>query len=165
MRRLYYGAVAIQFFRFPDLSTGSSIMPQNPDSAELIRAKLEEFIITNEHSNCFKGFTYGYSKDLQEDKEAVFDSYSSIEIILDVTDEMIRSVKINKAQMLSASFQGYSTATDLADWIVKKLDRTFREAHHITGKIVLIAEENKKSLDKLDLTLMQSVEPKITKDV
>ena len=166
---IIWSSSSYNFLDFPDsLSTGSSIMPQkkNPDSAELIRAKTGR--IYSSLMNILivlKGLPSGYSKDLQEDKEAVFDSYSSIEMILDVTDEMIKSVKINKAQMLSASFQGYSTATDLADWIVKKLDRTFREAHHITGKIVLIAEENKKSLDKLDLTLMQSVEPKITKDV
>ena len=166
---IIWSSNSYNFLDFPDsLSTGSSIMPQkkNPDSAELIRAKTGR--IYSSLMNILvvlKGLPSGYSKDLQEDKEAVFDSYSSIEMILDVTDEMIKSVKINKVQMFSASFQGFSTATDLADWIVKKLDKTFREAHHIAGKIVLIAEKNKKSLDELDLMLMQSVEPKITKDV
>ena len=166
---IIWSSSSYNFIVFPDsLSTGSSIMPQkkNPDSAELIRAKTGR--IYSSLMNILivlKGLPSGYSKDLQEDKEAVFDSYSSIEMILDVTDEMIKSIKINKVQMLGSSFQGYSTATDLADWIVKKLDKTFREAHFTAGKIVLIAEKNKKSLDKLDLILMQSVEPKITKDV
>ena len=90
-----------------------------------------------------KGLPSGYSKDLQEDKEAIFDAYESIEIILKVANEIIKSVVINKKIMLKSSFEGYSTATDLADWMVKKIDKTFREAHLISGKIVLLAEKKK----------------------
>ena len=112
-----------------------------------------------------KGLPSGYSKDLQEDKEAIFDAYESIDIILKVAKEIIKSVKINKKVMLKSSFEGYSTATDLADWIVKNIGKTFRQSHEISGKIVLLAENTKKKLHELDLKLMQSIEPKITKDV
>ena len=112
-----------------------------------------------------KGLPTGYSKDLQEDKEAIFDAYESIEIILKVANEIIKLVKINKKAMLKSSFDGYSTATDLADWIVKNIGKTFRQSHEISGKIVLLAEKQKKKLYELDLKLMQSIEPKITKDV
>ena len=108
-----------------------------------------------------KGIPSGYSKDLQEDKEPVFDSYNTIEIILDVMNETIKKVLVNKKKMYEESFKGYTTATDLADWMVKNLDITFREAHNKTGKIVLLAEQKKKKLYELTLEQMQSVEPKI----
>ena len=76
-----------------------------------------------------KGLPSGYSKDLQEDKEAIFDAFDSIDIIIKVANEIIKSVKINKIEMLQSSYEGYSTATDLADWIVKKIGKTFREAY------------------------------------
>ena len=112
-----------------------------------------------------KGLPSGYSKDLQEDKEAIFDAFDSIDIIIKVANEIIKSVKINKIEMLQSSYEGYSTATDLADWIVKKIGKTFREAHMISGKIVLLAEKSKKKLHELELDKMQMIEPKITKDV
>ena len=90
-----------------------------------------------------KGLPSGYSKDLQEDKEAIFDAYESIDIILKVAKEIFESVKVNRDVMLKSSFEGYTTATDLADWMVKKIGKTFREAHQISGKIVLLAEKKK----------------------
>ena len=166
---IIWSSNSFNFLNFPDsLSTGSSIMPQkkNPDSAELIRAKTGR--IYSAMTNMLivlKGLPSGYSKDLQEDKEAIFDAYESIEIILKVANEIIKSVVINKKIMLQSSFEGYSTATDLADWMVKKIDKTFREAHLISGKIVLLAEKKKKQLHELELKAMQSVEPKINEDV
>ena len=166
---IIWSSSSFDFLEFPDsLSTGSSIMPQkkNPDSAELIRAKTGR--IFSSMINILivlKGLPTGYSKDLQEDKEAIFDAYESIEIILKVANEIIKLVKINKKAMLKSSFDGYSTATDLADWIVKNIGKTFRQSHEISGKIVLLAEKQKKKLHELDLKLMQSIEPKITKDV
>ena len=166
---IIWSSSSFDFLEFPDsLSTGSSIMPQkkNPDSAELIRAKTGR--IFSSMINILivlKGLPTGYSKDLQEDKEAIFDAYESIDIILKVANEIIKLVKINKKAMLKSSFDGYSTATDLADWIVKNIGKTFRQSHEISGKIVLLAEKQKKKLHELDLKLMQSIEPKITKDV
>ena len=166
---IIWSSSSFDFLEFPDsLSTGSSIMPQkkNPDSAELIRAKTGR--IFSSMINILivlKGLPTGYSKDLQEDKEAIFDAYESIDIILKVANEIIKLVKVNKKAMLKSSFEGYSTATDLADWIVKNIGKTFRQAHEISGKIVLLAEKQKKKLYELDLKLMQSIEPKITKDV
>ena len=166
---IIWSSSSFDFLEFPDsLSTGSSIMPQkkNPDSAELIRAKTGR--IFSSMINILivlKGLPTGYSKDLQEDKEAIFDAYESIDIILKVANEIIKLVKINKKAMLKSSFDGYSTATDLADWIVKNIGKTFRQSHEISGKIVLLAEKQKKKLYELDLKLMQSIEPKITKDV
>ncbi len=166
---IIWSSSSFNFLEFPDsLSTGSSIMPQkkNPDSAELIRAKTGR--IYSAMTNMLivlKGLPSGYSKDLQEDKEAIFDAYESIDIILKVANEIIKSIKINKKKMLKSSFEGFSTATDLADWMVKKIGKTFREAHLISGRIVLLAEKNKKKLHELELTSMQSIEPKINKDV
>ena len=166
---IIWSSSSFDFLEFPDsLSTGSSIMPQkkNPDSAELIRAKTGR--IFSSMINILivlKGLPTGYNKDLQEDKEAIFDAYESIDIILKVANEIIKLVKINKKAMLKSSFDGYSTATDLADWIVKNIGKTFRQSHEISGKIVLLAEKQKKKLHELDLKLMQSIEPKITKDV
>ena len=166
---IIWSSSSFDFLEFPDsLSTGSSIMPQkkNPDSAELIRAKTGR--IFSSMINILivlKGLPTGYSKDLQEDKEAIFDAYESIDIILKVANEIIKLVKVNKKAMLKSSFDGYSTATDLADWIVKNIGKTFRQSHEISGKIVLLAEKQKKKLHELELKLIQSIEPKITKDV
>ena len=166
---IIWSSSSFNFLIFPDsLSTGSSIMPQkkNPDSAELIRAKTGRIYsaLTN-MLIVLKGLPSGYSKDLQEDKEAIFDAYESIDIILKVAKEIFESVKVNRDVMLKSSFEGYTTATDLADWMVKKIGKTFREAHQISGKIVLLAEKKKKKLHELELEILQSVEPKINEDV
>ena len=111
-----------------------------------------------------KGLPLGYSKDLQEDKEPIFDSYRTIKLTLEVINEIFKSIKIDKKSMMKSSCEGYTTATDLADWMVKNLNITFREAHNKTGKIVLIAERNKK-IHELSLDLLQSIEPRIKKQV
>ena len=143
-------------------------MPQkkNPDAAELVRSKCGR--IYSSLLNLLiiqKGLPSGYSKDLQEDKEPLFDAFRTIDLLLDIVNEMIDSVTINKIKMYDLSKKGYMTATDLADWIVKKTNYTFREAHNITGKIVLIAEKKKKELSELTLQEFKLVEPKISKDI
>ena len=143
-------------------------MPQkkNPDAAELVRSKCGR--IYSSLLNLLiiqKGLPSGYSKDLQEDKEPLFDAFRTIDLLLDIVNEMIDSVKINKIKMYDLSKKGYTTATDLADWIVKKTNYTFREAHNITGKIVLMAEKKKKELSELSLQEFKLVEPKINKDI
>ncbi len=166
---IIWSGSAYEFLKFPDnLCTGSSIMPQkkNPDAAELVRSKCGR--IYSSLLNLLiiqKGLPSGYSKDLQEDKEPLFDASRTIDLLLDIVNEMIDSVTINKVKMYNLSQKGYMTATDLADWIVKKTDYTFREAHNITGKIVLIAEKKKKFLNELSLEEFRSVEPKISKDI
>ena len=141
-------------------------MPQkkNPDAAELVRAKsgrvishLVNLLIIQ------KGLPTGYSKDLQEDKEPTFDAFDTVNLTLDVMIEVITKIKLNKEKMYDLSLEGYTTATDLADWIVKNLKLSFREAHEKTGKIVLIAENNKLPLHKLELNMFKSIEPRIDK--
>ena len=145
---IIWASRAFEFIKFPDtLCTGSSIMPQkkNPDAAELIRSKTGR--VFSSLSNLLiiqKGIPSGYSKDLQEDKEPTFDAYYSIEIILNVANEMIKSIKINKERMYLEANKGFTTATDLADWMVRKIGLSFRDAHYKTGKIVLLAEKEKK---------------------
>ncbi len=166
---IIWSGSAHDFLKFPDnLCTGSSIMPQkkNPDAAELVRSKCGR--IYSSLLNLLiiqKGLPSGYSKDLQEDKEPLFDAFRTIDLQLDIVNEMIDSVTINKIKMYDLSKKGYMTATDLADWIVKKTNYTFREAHNITGKIVLIAEKKKKELSELTLQEFKLVEPKISKDI
>ena len=157
------------FIEFPDtLSTGSSIMPQkkNPDSAELIRAKTARVISSLLNVLIvLKGLPSGYSKDLQEDKEPVFDAYKSTILMLDVLEEIIKSMRVKKEEMFSSTNKGYITSTDLADWMVKELGINFREAHKKTGKIVLLAEKKKKKLHELPLDLMQTIEPNLTNEI
>ena len=166
---IIWSGSAYEFLKFPEnLCTGSSIMPQkkNPDAAELVRSKCGR--IYSSLLNLLiiqKGLPSGYSKDLQEDKEPLFDAFRTIDLLLDIINEMIDSVTINKVKMYNLSQKGYMTATDLADWIVKKTDYTFREAHNITGKIVLMAEKKKKLLSELSLEEFRLVEPKISKDI
>ena len=166
---IIWASRAFEFIKFPDsLCTGSSIMPQkkNPDAAELIRSKTGR--VFSSLSNLLiiqKGIPSGYSKDLQEDKEPTFDAYYSIEIILNVANEMIKSVKINKERMYLEANKGFTTATDLADWMVRKIGLSFRDAHYKTGKIVLLAEKEKKMLHQLTLDSLKKIEPKINKDV
>ncbi|MSP43988.1 MAG: argininosuccinate lyase [Alphaproteobacteria bacterium] len=146
-------------------STGSSIMPQkrNPDAAELIRGK------TGRVSGAFqallmvmKGLPMTYSKDMQEDKEQVFDAADTMNLSIAAMTGMIRTMIIRNDAMLAAAGKGYSTATDLADWLVRELDIPFRQAHHITGEVVKRAEAKGASLDQLGLKELQAVEPRIT---
>ena len=157
------------FICFSDsFSTGSSIMPQkkNPDAAELIRSKTSR-VYGNLHSllTTLKGLPMSYSKDLQEDKEPVFDSYDTIELVILVMTEMIDQIILNEEEMYKKSFRGYSNATDLADWLVKSIKIPFREAHHKTGKIVLLAEKKKCQIEELSLKELKLIEPKISEDI
>ena len=149
-------------------STGSSIMPQkkNPDAAELIRAKVGRIFGANVAlMMVMKGLPLAYSKDMQEDKEQVFDAADNLMVALAAMTGMIRDLKANKENMETAAHFGFSTATDLADWLVQKLNLPFREAHHITGQIVLIAETKKCDLCDLDLNEMREVDDRITGDI
>lgn len=155
-----------EFIKLSDAFTsGSSIMPQkkNPDAAELVRGKTGRiFGALISLLTTIKGLTLTYSKDMQEDKEPVFDATKNSRLCLRAMAGMIADMKVNETQMLKMAAAGYSTATDLADWLVKNLKIPFREAHHITGKIVKIAEEKSVDLHQLKLSEMQKVEKKIT---
>lgn len=149
-------------------STGSSIMPQkkNPDAAELVRAKtgrLNGNLI--QLMTVLKALPLTYNKDLQEDKACVFESFDTIMLCLSACEGMISTMNVHKEKMLEAAQSGYSTATEIADWLVRTLGLPFREAHHITGAIVKIAENKACRLDELDLKDMQSVDSRITNDI
>ncbi|MBU3730597.1 MAG: argininosuccinate lyase, partial [Beijerinckiaceae bacterium] len=146
-------------------TTGSSIMPQkrNPDAAELVRAKSGRIIgALTGLLIVMKGLPLSYAKDMQEDKEGVFDALSSLSLCIAAMAGMVRDMEPNTPAMKKAAGSGYATATDLADWLVRTLKMPFRDAHHVTGKIVGLAAAQKKDLEKLSLAEMQSVEPRIT---
>ncbi len=149
-------------------STGSSIMPQkkNPDAAELVRAKtgrVNGALVTL--LTVLKGLPLAYSKDMQEDKEAVFDAASALEVSLAAMTGMITDMTINKDAMRAAAGSGFSTATDLADWLVREAGLPFRDAHHVTGRAVALAEEEGKQLDELSLDQLQSIYASINESV
>ncbi|MEO1455689.1 MAG: argininosuccinate lyase [Pseudomonadota bacterium] len=159
-------------FRFVTMSdrfsTGSSIMPQkkNPDAAELIRAKIGRILgATVALFTVMKGLPLTYSKDMQEDKEQVFDAADNYLLALAAMEGMVRDLTANRDALRAAAASGFSTATDLADWLVRTLDMPFRDAHHVTGTLVALAES--KGCDLPDLTLddMQSVHDPITAEV
>ena len=159
-------------FRFVSLSdrfsTGSSIMPQkkNPDAAELIRAKIGRIFGANVAlMMVMKGLPLAYSKDMQEDKEQVFDAADNLMLALAAMQGMVADMQANKAALCAAAGAGFSTATDLADWLVRSLNMPFRDAHHVTGSLVALAEAEKCELQDLSLTQLHSVNPAITKEV
>ena len=159
-------------FRFVALSdrfsTGSSIMPQkkNPDAAELIRAKIGRIFGANTAlMMVMKGLPLAYSKDMQEDKEQVFDAADNWMLALAAMTGMVSDMTANRDSLAVAAGSGFSTATDLADWLVRVLGLPFRDAHHITGALVAMAENNDCDLPDLSLEDMQSVYAKITMDV
>jgi argininosuccinate lyase len=159
-------------FRFVTLSdrfsTGSSIMPQkkNPDAAELIRAKIGRILGANVALlTVMKGLPLAYSKDMQEDKEQVFDAADNLALALAAMEGMVRDMTANVANLEAAAGSGFSTATDLADWLVRVLDMPFRDAHHVTGSLVKLAEDKGCDLPDLSLADMQSVHAQITADV
>ena len=156
------------FVRLPDsFSSGSSIMPQkrNPDAAELVRAKPGRItgnlvaLLT-----VLKGLPMTYGKDMQEDKEPVFDSADSLMVAIAAMTGMVRDMEFQPEVMMRALEAGFPTATDLADWMVRELGLPFREAHRATGRIVALAEKKGVGLDGLSLKEMQSVMPAITGD-
>lgn len=157
------------FVRLSDaFSTGSSIMPQkkNPDAAELVRAKTGRIngslvaLLT-----VMKGLPLAYSKDMQEDKEQVFDAAESLELALAAMTGMVRDMTIRADRMKAAAGAGYSTATDLADWLVREAGLPFREAHHVTGRAVALAEGKGCDLAELSLAELQAINPAITAGV
>jgi argininosuccinate lyase len=149
-------------------TTGSSIMPQkrNPDAAELVRAKTGRIVGALEALlMVMKGLPLAYQKDMQEDKEGAIDALSALALSLAAMTGMVRDLTPDVARMRAAAGEGYSTATDLADWLVRKLNMPFREAHHVTGRIVAQAAAEKLALDKLPLAAMQAIDKRITKEV
>lgn len=156
-------------FRFVALSdkwsTGSSIMPQkrNPDAAELIRAKIGRILgATVALFTVMKGLPLAYSKDMQEDKEQVFDAADTLMLALAAMEGMMRDLTVRRENLAAAASSGFSTATDLADWLVREAGLPFRDAHHVTGTLVAMAEARGVDLPDLTLTDMQSVNPAIT---
>ena len=151
-----------------EFSTGSSIMPQkrNPDAAELIRGKVGRVngsllgVLT-----VLKGLPLAYSKDLQEDKESVFDTFDTLVVCLVAMTGMVSDLQPNQKALYDAAKTGFSTATDLADWLVRELNIPFREAHKITGKIVKLAETRKCAISDLDLDSLKAIEDKITSNI
>jgi len=159
----------VGFLKLSDqFTTGSSIMPQkrNPDAAELVRAKVGRIVgALDALLIVMKGLPLAYQKDMQEDKEGTIDALGSLALCLAAMTGMVRDMAPDVARMRAAAGQGYATATDLADWLVQTLKMPFREAHHLTGRIVVAAEERRVALERLPLAAMQEVEPRITKDV
>jgi argininosuccinate lyase len=159
-------------FRFVRLSdkwtTGSSIMPQkkNPDAAELLRAKLGRILgATVALFTIMKGLALTYSKDMQEDKEQTFDAADTLMLGLAAMTGMVSDMTANQPTLRTAAASGFSTATDLADWLVRKLGLPFRDAHHVTGTLVAMAEKAAIDLPDLTLAQMQSVHAGITAEV
>jgi argininosuccinate lyase len=157
------------FVRLSDaFTTGSSIMPQkrNPDAAELVRGKsgrvigaLQAMLVV------LKGLPLAYGKDMQEDKEGAFDALQTLSLCLAATAGMVRDMQPDLDTMKSWAGAGYATATDLADWLVRVLGLPFREAHHVTGRIVGLASDRQIGLEELALEDMQGIEPRITAEV
>jgi argininosuccinate lyase len=148
-------------------TTGSSIMPQkrNPDAAELVRAKTGRIIgALAALLIVMKGLPLTYQKDMQEDKEGAMDAFAALSLAINAMTGMVRDLVAEKSRMEKAAGEGYATATDLADWLVRTLKMPFREAHHVTGRIVGKASEEGVALDQLPLAAMQAIEPKITAD-
>jgi argininosuccinate lyase len=147
-------------------TTGSSIMPQkrNPDAAELVRAKTGRIIgALTALMMVIKALPLAYQKDLQEDKEGAIDAIGALALSISAMTGMVRDMQPDVARMKAAAGEGFATATDLADWLTRVLGLPFRDAHHITGKIVAKAAEARVPLDKLPLKAMQAIEPRITK--
>jgi len=143
------------FIKLSDrFSTGSSIMPQkrNPDAAELIRAKVGRiFGAFNALLVVMKGLPMAYAKDMQEDKEVAFDAFDSLSLALAAMTGMVSDMHFDRDAMRAAAGAGFSTATDLADWLVRELNLPFRDAHHLTGKVVAFAEDKGCDLDALTI--------------
>ena len=153
------------FIRLTDaFTTGSSIMPQkkNPDAAELIRAKTGKALGSfNQLAVVMKGLPLAYSKDMQEDKVPTFEAFDALELSLRAMAGMVQDLEPNAERMAAAAGAGFSTATDLADWLVRELNLPFRDAHHVTGAAVKRAEELDCDLPGLPLAELQKLEPRI----
>ncbi|HEU5444373.1 MAG TPA: argininosuccinate lyase, partial [Pseudolabrys sp.] len=149
-------------------TTGSSIMPQkrNPDAAELVRAKTGRIIgALDALLIVMKGLPLAYQKDMQEDKEGTIEAFDALALSIDAMTGMVRDMQPDAQRMKEAAGAGYATATDLADWLVRTLKMPFRDAHHVTGRIVAKAAEKDLPLHQLPLAEMQKIEQRITGDV
>jgi argininosuccinate lyase len=157
------------FVRLSDaFSTGSSIMPQkrNPDAAELVRAKLGRILGAFAGlAVVMKGLPLAYSKDMQEDKEGLFDAADNLALAVAAMTGMVKDMTVDTARMRAAAAVGFATATDLADWLVQAVGLPFRQAHHVVGRLVKMAEEKGCDLAGLELADMQTVEPRLTRAV
>ncbi|MEM9814692.1 MAG: argininosuccinate lyase, partial [Pseudomonadota bacterium] len=164
-----WSSAQFRFVRLSDrFSTGSSIMPQkrNPDAAELLRAKLGRILgATMGLFTVMKGLPLTYSKDMQEDKEPVFEAADTLALSIAAMTGMVADMSPQPDALRAAAGAGYATATDLADWLVRRLGLPFREAHHVTGQIVSRAEAAGVELSALDLSAMQAVHAGITSEV
>ena len=164
-----WSSAQFAFARLSDAwSTGSSIMPQkrNPDAAELIRAKAS--LITGQYASlqgAVKALPLAYAKDLQDDKALTFEAFDTFGLCAAAMTGMMETITFNRENMRAAAAKGFSTATDLADWLVRELKMPFRDAHHVTGALVAKAEGKGCDLPELSLEEMQSVEPRLTNDV
>jgi len=146
-------------------TTGSSIMPQkrNPDAAELVKGKIGRIAGAFQSLlMVMKGLPLTYGKDMQEDKEVTFDALDAFGLAVDAMTGMVEDLEPDVEVLRAAAGRGYSTATDLADWLVRTLQMPFRDAHHVTGRIVAVAEKRGVELEALALAEMQAVEPRIT---
>ncbi len=149
-------------------TTGSSIMPQkrNPDAAELIRARTGRIVgALTALLMVIKGLPLAYQKDMQEDKQGAIDALGTLALSLNAMTGMVRDMEPEVARMRQAAGEGFATATDLADWLTRTLNLPFREAHHVTGRIVAKAAKAGVALDQLPLAAMQAIEPRISKAV
>lgn len=161
-----WSSAPFSFVRLSDAwSTGSSIMPQkrNPDAAELVRAKTGRAngaLISM--LTVMKGLPLAYSKDMQDDKQITFEAFDALDLSLQAMTGMIATMTPNRDALKAAASGGFSTATDLADWLVRELNIPFRDAHHITGASVKAAEDAKVDLWDLPLETLQKIEPRIT---
>ena len=148
--------------------TGSSIMPQkkNPDPLEYLRGKTGSFIGNlNNMISILKGLPLSYFKDLQDDKEIVFKSYDQLKISISLLNDVLKNLIINKKKMLILADLGYTTATDLSDYMVKELGYPFRKAYIITAKIINTAEKKRKRIQELDIKELNKIEPKLNNDI
>jgi argininosuccinate lyase len=159
----------VRMVRLSDkFTTGSSIMPQkrNPDAAELVRAKSGRIIgALNALLIVMKGLPLAYAKDMQEDKEGAMDALAALSLSIAAMAGMVVDLEPDVARMKKAAGEGYATATDLADWLVRTLKLPFREAHHRAARIVAKAAEQGVGLHRLPLAVMREVEPRITDDI
>jgi argininosuccinate lyase len=165
---ILYSTTEFGFFGLRDtVATGSSLMPQkkNPDSMELVRGKAGRvFGHLTSLLTMLKGLPLAYNKDMQEDKEAVFDSFDTVSTCLDVTATVLRNVRVNEEAMLEAATKGYMNATELADYLVRK-GMPFREAHETVGHLVVLALERDVELQELSLAEIRSFSNLIDEDV
>ena len=166
---ILWSSQAFGFARLSDeYSTGSSIMPQkrNPDAAELVRGHSGRIVgALVSLTVTMKGLSLGYSKDMQDDKEPVFEARDLLMISLQALGGMVETIEFVPERMREAAAQGYSTATDLADWLVREANVPFREAHHITGRAVKLAEERDCGLAELSIEDLKAIDPRIDERV